>query len=147
MANEILLQVKDLKMHFPTGTKGIFNNEKTFVYAVDGVSFDIKRGETLGLVGESGCGKSTVARAVAQLYKPTSGEVLLAGTDLTKMNRRELFAARKDMQIVFQDPYSSLDPRMTTMQIISEPMLIYRRKGLVNMTDAEIEKHVEHLID
>jgi oligopeptide transport system ATP-binding protein len=145
--SENILEVKNLKMHFYTGHDGIFGGKKHFIYAVDGVNFSIAKGETLGLVGESGCGKSTVARAVAQLYKPTAGEVLLAGKDLTKMNRRQLFEARKDMQIVFQDPYSSLDPRMTTLQIISEPMLIYRKRGLVNMTDAEIEKHVEHLME
>lgn len=147
MANEILLQVKDLKMHFPTGTKGIFNNEKTFVYAVDGVSFDIKRGETLGLVGESGCGKSTVARAVAQLYKPTAGEVILNGKNLMAMKKKELLLARKDMQMVFQDPYGSLNPRMTTGAIIAEPMHIYKNRGLISMSEKEIEMRVEHLME
>ncbi len=145
--NDILLDVKGLKMHFPTGTKGLFNREKTFVYAVDGVDFQIRRGETLGLVGESGCGKSTVARAVAQLYKPTAGEVLLDGKDLTKMKKNELLLARKDMQIVFQDPYGSLNPRMTTANLIAEPMRIFKQRGIITMTDQEIDARVEKLME
>lgn len=142
-----LLEVNDLKMHFPMGSKSLFSKEKNYVYAVDGVNFSIKPGETLGLVGESGCGKSTVARAVAQIYKPTSGEVLLDGKDLTKMSKKELLLARKDMQMVFQDPYGSLSPRMTTANIIAEPMHIFRNRGLLQMTDAEIDKRVEKLME
>ena len=142
-----LLEVNDLKMHFVTGSKGLFSKEKNYVYAVDGVNFTIKPGETLGLVGESGCGKSTVARAVAQIYKPTSGEVLLDGKDLTKMSKKELLLARKDMQMVFQDPYGSLSPRMTTANIIAEPMHIFRNRGILHMTDAEIDKRVEELME
>lgn len=143
---ENILEVKDLKMHFPKSTNSLLG-KKEYVYAVDGVSFEIKRGETLGLVGESGCGKSTVSRAIAQLYKPTSGEVLLNGDDICKMNRKELLQARREMQMVFQDPYSSLDPRMTTAQIIAEPMKIYRKRKLINMTDTEIDDRVDHLME
>ncbi len=141
-----ILSVKDLCMYFPRASKELFG-EKKYTYAVDGVSFEIRRGETLGLVGESGCGKSTVARAIAQLYKPTSGEVILNGNDLCKMPKQELLKVRQEMQMVFQDPYSSLDPRMTTSQIISEPMKIFRRNGLLKMTDAEMDARVDHLME
>jgi oligopeptide transport system ATP-binding protein len=144
---ENLLEVKDLKMHFATGSKSLFSKEKNYVYAVDGVDFSLKRGETLGLVGESGCGKSTVVRAVAQLYKPTAGEVLFNGKDLTKMNKQDLLIARKDMQMVFQDPYASLNPRMTTGAIIAEPMKIYKKRGIIETSSEEIEKRVETLME
>ncbi|MDR2617594.1 MAG: ATP-binding cassette domain-containing protein, partial [Treponema sp.] len=98
-------------MYFPAGHKGFLKREKQFIYAVDGVSFTIKKGETLGLVGESGCGKSTVVRALARLYTPTSGEVFLNGKNLGIMSRRELLEARRNIQIVFQNPYASLNPR------------------------------------
>lgn len=141
-----ILEVRNLKMYFPQASKELFG-KKSHTYAVDDVSFEIKRGETLGLVGESGCGKSTVARSVAQLYKPTAGEVLLNGKDLCNMNRKELLLARQEMQMVFQDPYSSLDPRMTTSQIITEPMKIYRRNGLLKMTDAQMDERVDYLME
>jgi len=140
-----ILEVNDLKMHFPISAKSLFD-KKGMTYAVDGVSFEIKKGETLGLVGESGCGKSTVVRAISQLYKPTSGEVLLAGKDLCKMGKHELRRARKDMQVVFQDPYSSLDPRMTTAKIISEPMEIFRKRGLLDISNKEMDEKVDHLM-
>jgi oligopeptide transport system ATP-binding protein len=142
-----LLEVTDLCMYFPTGTKGIFNREKQFIYAVDGVSFSLQKGETLGLVGESGCGKSTVVRALARLYTPTSGEVRLNGKNLSAMGRRELLEARQNMQIVFQNPYASLNPRMTTGDIIAEPMRIYKRQKLLAMSDREIDERVEALMD
>ncbi len=143
---EVLLDVRGLKMHFPI--KGsMFSKKKGYIYAVDGVDFQIRKGETLGLVGESGCGKSTTVRAVAQLYKPTEGEVLLHGKDLTKISSGELLAARKNMQMVFQDPYASLNPRMTSGEIISEPMRIFQRRGLLTMTSAERNERVEHLME
>jgi oligopeptide transport system ATP-binding protein len=142
-----LLEVKDLCMYFPAGSKGIFNREKHYVYAVDGISFSLKKGETLGLVGESGCGKSTVVRALARLYTPTSGEVYLNGKSLSSMNKRELMEARRNMQIVFQNPYASLNPRMTTGDIIAEPMRIYKKQGLLEMSDREINDRVESLMD
>jgi oligopeptide transport system ATP-binding protein len=142
-----ILEVKDLKMHFYEGHTGIVGGKKKYLYAVDGVSFSIAKGETLGLVGESGCGKSTVARAIAQLHRPTSGQVFLDGKNLTEMSPRELLAARRNMQIVFQDPYSSLDPRMTTAEIIAEPMQIYHKRGIFRMSESEIEHRVEHLME
>ena len=114
-----LLEVKDLKQYFPVRT-GFF--EVTPLKAVDGVSFDIGPGETLGLVGESGCGKTTVGRTILHLYKPTSGDVIYNGTKITEKNIGQF---RKDMQIVFQDPYSSLNPRMTVSDIVGEPLDVH----------------------
>lgn len=114
-----LVDVRDLKMHFPIRT-GMFSTKP--LKAVDGVSFSIGQGETLGLVGESGCGKTTVGRALLHLYKPTSGDVFYDGTKITEKNIREY---RKYMQIVFQDPYSSLNPRMTVSDIVGEPLDIH----------------------
>ncbi len=145
--NENLLEVRGLKMHFPYHTGMLWNRKKGFIYAVDGVDLSIKKGETLGLVGESGCGKSTTLRAVAQLHKPTAGKVLLKGKDLTKIPGHELMAARKDMQIVFQDPYASLNPRMTTRDIIAEPMRIFTKEGLISLSKAEIDERVEQLLE
>ena len=117
--SEPFVEVKDLKMYFPIRT-GWFGTKP--LKAVDGVSFAINRGETLGLVGESGCGKTTVGRALLHLYKPTGGEIIYDGHEITDKNIAEY---RKDMQIVFQDPYSSLNPRMTVSDIIGEPLDIY----------------------
>jgi len=122
---ETLLEVNDLMMHFPL-TRGIILQRKVgAVQAVDGVSFSVKKGETLGLVGESGCGKSTTGRAILQLYKPTSGEVNFLGKDLTKLDAGEMRKMRRHLQMIFQDPYASLNPRMTVGSIISEPMQIH----------------------
>jgi oligopeptide transport system ATP-binding protein len=134
-------------MYFPAGVKGIVHREKQFTYAVDDISFDIKKGETLGLVGESGCGKSTVVRSVARLYTPTSGEVSLNGKNLSEMGKRELLEARRNMQIVFQNPYGSLNPRMTTGDIIAEPLRIYKNFGLIHETEDEISNRVSDLMD
>jgi oligopeptide transport system ATP-binding protein len=142
-----LLEVKNLCMYFPSGGRNLFNREKQYIYAVDGVSFSLRKGETLGLVGESGCGKSTVVRALARLYTPTSGEVYLNGENLAAMNRRQLLEARRNMQLVFQNPYGSLNPRMTTGDIIAEPMRIYKKLGLLDMDKGEIEDRVEKLMD
>jgi oligopeptide transport system ATP-binding protein len=120
-----LIEVRDLKMYFPV-TKGIiFQRQVGAVKAVDGVSFTIKKGETLGLVGESGCGKSTTGRAILQLHRPTAGEVLFQGTDLTKLHGEAMRRMRRKVQMIFQDPYASLNPRMTVGSIISEPMQIH----------------------
>ncbi len=142
-----LLEVQGLKMHFPYNTGSILNRKKGYIYAVDGVDLSIKKGETLGLVGESGCGKSTTLRAVAQLHKPTAGSVLLKGKELTKISPRELMSARKDMQIVFQDPYASLNPRMTTRDIVAEPLRIFSKEGLIALSKAEIDERVEQLLE
>jgi oligopeptide transport system ATP-binding protein len=125
MSNEeTLLAVEDLVMHFPI-RRGIFQNVVGHVHAVDGISFEIKRGETLGLVGESGCGKSTTGRAILQLYKPTSGKVIFQGQNLVNLSGPKLRAMRRQMQMIFQDPYASLNPRMTVEQIIGEPLQIH----------------------
>ena len=145
-ASDTLLEVKDLKMHFPFGG-GFLRGPQKYIYAVDGVNFQLKKGETLGLVGESGCGKSTTARAVAQLHRPTSGEVLLNGKDLTRLKDKELIAARKGMQMVFQDPYASLNPRMTAGDIIAEPMRIYSGHGILTMARREMDERVEQLME
>ncbi|GAB1454717.1 MAG: ATP-binding cassette domain-containing protein [Spirochaetia bacterium] len=145
--NENLLEVTNLKMHFPYNTGSMWTKKKGFIYAVDGVDLSIKKGETLGLVGESGCGKSTTLRAIAQLYKPTTGTVLLKGKDLTKASPAEVMKARKDMQIVFQDPYASLNPRMTTRDIISESMRIFTKAKLLSLSKTEIDERVEQLME
>jgi oligopeptide transport system ATP-binding protein len=121
----VLLDVRDLTMHFPL-TQGIIIQRRVgSVRAVDGVSFTIRRGETLGLVGESGCGKSTMGRAILQLYRPTSGHVYFDGADLTQVRGEALRRTRRKMQMIFQDPYASLNPRMTVGSIISEPLEIH----------------------
>jgi oligopeptide transport system ATP-binding protein len=120
-----LLQVKDLHKHFPIKSGLLFERKIDEVKAVDGVSFDIAEGETLGLVGESGSGKSTTGYCVLQLLKPTSGSVVFEGTDLTTIGREALRKMRREMQIVFQDPYSSLDPRMTVGDIVAEPLIVH----------------------
>ncbi len=123
---EVLLEVRDLVKHFPI-TKGIVISKKVgAVKAVDGVSFYINRGETLGLVGESGCGKSTTGRLILRLIEATSGEISFEGRNVLKLGREEMRELRKDMQIIFQDPYASLNPRMTVGDIIGEPMEIHR---------------------
>ena len=121
-----LLDVQNLVMHFPLTQGIIFQRKVGAVQAVDGVSFQVKRGETLGLVGESGCGKSTTGRAILQLYKPTAGNVVFDGRDLTKLDSNEMRKMRRHLQMVFQDPYASLNPRMTVGNIVSEPMQIHK---------------------
>lgn len=123
---EVLLQVKNLVKHFPITQGIIFQKKIGAVHAVDDVSFDIYKGETLGLVGESGCGKSTTGRTIIQLYRPTSGQVLFEGIDLVSLKGEALRKTRRRMQMIFQDPYASLNPRMTIGEIIAEPLLIHR---------------------
>ncbi|MGN0906716.1 MAG: ABC transporter ATP-binding protein [Bullifex sp.] len=151
MAEEkkVLLEVKDLRQHFPIDGGGIFKKQIGAIRAVDGVSFTVHEGETLGIVGESGCGKSTCIRSLAQLYRPTSGEVIFEGVDLCKADKKTLLRLRKDIQMIFQDPMASLDPRMTVRSIISEPLNIYNRRGLLDhkWTVEEIEERVEFLME
>jgi oligopeptide transport system ATP-binding protein len=142
-----LVQVKNLKMHFPIEEGLLFKRQVGAIRAVDGINFGIRKGETMGLVGESGCGKSTTARCIAQLHKPTTGEVLFDGKDLCKASKQELLKARMDLQMVFQDPYASLNPRMTAGAIIGEPLVIYSNRGILNYTKKDIQKLVEELME
>ena len=130
---DVILEVKNLTKHFKT--------KRGLLHAVDGVSFTLERGKTLGLVGESGCGKSTTGRTILRLIEPTAGETIFEGTDVNKLNASQLRHARKDMQLIFQDPYSSLDPRKTVSQIIAEPL---QANKIFNKE--EIEARVEELM-
>jgi peptide/nickel transport system ATP-binding protein len=121
---EPLLQVRDVKTHFPV-RGGLLGRVRGTVKAVDGVSFDVKRGETLGLVGESGCGKSTLGRTLLRLIDPTAGSIRFEGQELTGLSQRELRPLRRRMQLIFQDPYASLNPRMTVRDIVGEPFAIH----------------------
>jgi len=125
MTNEKLLQVRDLRKYFDI-KRGFFWGEKAKVHAVDGVSFDLIHGETLGLVGESGCGKSTTGRLILRLIEPTSGEVTFENVPIFQANKAEMRRLRQKMQIIFQDPYSSLNPRMTVEQIVGEGIIIHK---------------------
>src|ERR1700737_2698613 len=120
-----LLQVRGLRMHFPVTEGLIARRHIGDVKAVDGVDLSIRRGETLGLVGESGCGKTTMGRCILRLEKPTAGEILYDGVDIAKLGRRELVALRRRIQVIFQDPYSSLNPRQKVGSIIAEPMRVH----------------------
>ena len=133
--SEYLLEVKDLKKYFDT--------PRGKLHAVDGVSFAIERGKTLGIVGESGCGKSTTGRTILRLLEPTSGTVLFEGKDITKLSRRGMRAMRKDMQIIFQDPFSSLDPKMPINKLISEPIV---NAGLIK-DKKKLEQRVLELME
>ena len=120
-----LIEVRGLKKHFPI-LKGLFSRPAGTVYAVDGVSFHINHGETLGLVGESGCGKSTVGRTLLKLMEPTAGQIILRGEDITDHNQGRMLPYRRQMQMIYQDPYASLNPRMSAGEIVGEPMVIHR---------------------
>ncbi len=133
--SDVLLEVRNLKKYFKTS--------KGPLHAVDGVSFTIERGKVLGIVGESGCGKSTTGRTILRLIEPTSGEIYFEGKDVVKMNKRELHSLRKDMQLIFQDPYASLDPRMSVSQLIREPLVLNK----IVQGEEAIEKRVKELMD
>ena len=122
---EKLLEVKNLVKHFPV-RGGVFSRVRAHVRAVDGISFDIEEGETLGLVGESGCGKSTAGRAILRLIEPTAGEVIFKGINILDLEREKMRQLRREMQIIFQDPYASLNPRMTIGSIVGEPLTIHK---------------------
>ena len=124
LEDRVLMRVVNLVKYFPVRSKGFFQFHPEVVHAVDGVSFDLYRGETLGLVGESGCGKSTTGRTILQLYRPTSGDVFFEGINLVTLDNKELRKMRCHMQMIFQDPYASLNPRMTVGEIIGDPLLV-----------------------
>jgi oligopeptide transport system ATP-binding protein len=140
-AAEELIRVNDLKKHFPI-SRGLLQRTVGHVRAVDGISFTINKGETLGMVGESGCGKSTTGRLLLRLLEATAGEVWIGGRNLVELNKQELRKARREMQIIFQDPYSSLHPRLTTGQIIGEPIKFHK---ILDSEDA-IRKRVAELM-
>ncbi len=142
MKQEVLLEVRDLVKHFPIRQGIIFTRQVGAVQAVDGVTFDIHKGETLGLVGESGCGKTTVGRLILRLLEATSGEIFFDGKNIPALPKQEMRELRKEMQIIFQDPYGSLNPRMTVGDIIGEPLHIHKlARG------AEREKRVREILE
>ncbi len=142
-ASDYLMEVRDLAVHFPVQGGILFKHTVGQVKAVDGVSFSIRKGEVLGLVGESGCGKTTVARAILKLVRPTSGQILFDGMDLWQQDRAQQFAYRRRVQAVFQDPFSSLNPRMKVGSTVGEPFRIH----MPSMKSAEINGEVRRLLD
>jgi oligopeptide/dipeptide ABC transporter ATP-binding protein len=141
MSNLSSLSVKDLSVHFPI-KGGIFSRNYEYIYAVDGITFDIYSGETLSLIGESGCGKSTAGKTILRLLKPTSGEIIINGQNISNLSQRELRPLRSQMQMIFQDPFSSLNPRMTAGGIVAEPLVVHKS---VNKT--QLPNHVAELFD
>ena len=139
--NNVLLKVEDLKMHFPI-FRGLIRRQVGAVHAVDGVSFNVRRGETLGLVGESGCGKSTTGRSILQLYKPTSGKIMFDDVNLVALKSEDMRLMRRKMQMIFQDPYASLNPRMTVGEIVGEPLLVHNIAS-----GREVDERVAHLLE
>jgi len=141
-SDDILLRVENLTKYFPISHGSLFKRHTDVVHAVDGISFDVRRGETLGLVGESGCGKSTTGRVILQLYQPTSGAIYFNDIDLVKLTSKELRSMRRKMQMIFQDPYASLNPRLTVGEIIADPLLVY------NLAQGkELEEKVHYLLN
>jgi len=138
-----LVEVRDLVKDFPVRRGVVFQRDAGTVRAVDGISFDVRRGETLGLVGESGCGKSTTARLITRLLTPTAGTIAYDGRDISTLGRRELLPLRREMQLVFQDPYASLNPRMTIGAIVGEPLRIHR----IGAGEQERRIRVRELLD
>lgn len=138
---ETLLKVENLEVHFPI-KKGLLSRTVGYVYAVDGVSLTLEKGETIGLVGESGCGKTTTGLAVLRLVEPSGGNVIFEGKNLSRMSKKELRSLKKEMQIIFQDPYSSLNPRMTVNQIIGDPMDIHKM-----YQGSEKNERISYLLD
>jgi len=142
MPSETILSVRNLKVHFDVGKGGFFNRKPAIVKAVDGVSFDLRAGETLGLVGESGCGKSTLGRALLRLLPIKEGKVVWLGTDLASLDAEAMRQKRREMQIIFQDPLASLNPRMTIGQIIAEPLKTFNP----GLPGAEVKRRVQRML-
>src|SRR5450432_4176828 len=122
---EVLVSIVDVVKHFPVQSTSLFRGSREVVHAVDGVSLEIRQGETLGLVGETGCGKSTLARCLGRLYDLTSGTITFAGQDISRLSRRRMRPFRRDIQMIFQDPYGSLNPRRRVSSIIADPLTIH----------------------
>ena len=141
--NHVLLRVRNLKKHFPI-VGGLLGHQVGAVKAVDGVSFEINRGETLGLVGESGCGKSTTGRAILQLHKPTAGQVFFGDDELTDISAEDLRQLRPQMQMIFQDPYATLNPRHSVGKIIGEPLIVH---GVMQKGSPELKERVAELLE
>src|SRR2546421_12650413 len=137
-----LLVVEDLQKHFPVTRGVIFQKQIAAVKAVDGVSFTVRQGETLGVVGESGCGKSTMARCVMRLLEPTGGRIVFEGRDITKLSRSDMRPLRREMMMIFQDPYASLNPRKRVGFIVAEALEVHKLG-----TDAEVKKRVQELLE
>ncbi|HVJ44409.1 MAG TPA: dipeptide ABC transporter ATP-binding protein [Dongiaceae bacterium] len=142
MPSETILSVRNLKVHFEVGNGGLFNRHPAVVKAVDGVSFDLRAGETLGLVGESGCGKSTLGRALLRLLTIKEGKVVWLGSDLASLDPEAMRQKRREMQIIFQDPLASLNPRMTIGQIIAEPLKTFNPK----LSGAEVKQRAQRML-
>ena len=142
MTNDVLLEVRDLRMYFPVTSGVVLQRKVAEIKAVNDVSFSIKRGETLGLVGESGSGKTTIGRCILQLYEPTSGDVIFEGQRLNGLSTKEMRPVRRKMQVIFQDPYGSLNPRMTCGDIVGEPLVVHR----LTSKGSEYEERVAELL-
>ncbi len=141
MSNEILIEVKNLKKYFPVKNE-FLGGEKKFVKAVDGVSFNIRKGETFGLVGESGCGKSTLGRSITRLYDITEGDIFFEGTNIAKLSKKEMKNFYSKIQTIFQDPYSSLNPNMTVRELVNEPLALH-----TNLSKDERNKKIKELLE
>jgi oligopeptide transport system ATP-binding protein len=140
--SDVLLETTELVKHFPVRSTTFHRGEGEVVHAVDGVSLEVRRGETLGIVGESGCGKSTLGRLLVRLHEPTSGTIRFAGDDITTLSRRELRPFRREMQMIFQDPYASLNPRKRVGQILEDPFRIHR-----SLSRTETRRRVRELLE
>lgn len=141
MSNEILIEIKNLKKYFPVKNE-FLGEEKKFVKAVDGVSFNIRKGETFGLVGESGCGKSTLGRSITRLYDITEGDILFEGTNIAKLSKKEMNSFYRKIQTIFQDPYSSLNPNMTVRELVNEPLALHTK-----LSKDERNKKIKKLLE
>ncbi|MCX8057935.1 MAG: ATP-binding cassette domain-containing protein [Spirochaetes bacterium] len=144
---EKLIKIRNLKKYFVVGYKNLLRTKPIYLKAVDNISFDINKGETLGLVGESGCGKSTLARTIIRIHDPTDGDILIGDKNYAKLKHEELIKERRNIQMIFQDPYASLNPRMTVGDIVAEPLIIYKKLRLIDMTKNQIKKRVQELFE